>query len=90
MQNEMIIILLFFHFFIAFFHFYEYIYIIKEKHMKLNLRKKKDSTSYVGVHIYDSDRAVFAEKCEALGVKPSDVLRSLINSYIDGEIEIEL
>lgn len=58
--------------------------------MKLNLRKKNDETEYCGVVIYKSDKEVLVSKAAEQGLKVSDVMRSLINDYVDGIITIEL
>ncbi len=58
--------------------------------MKLNLRKKNDETEYVGVNIYKSDKQQLTQIAEQLGLKVSDVLRSLINDVVDNKIKIEL
>ena len=58
--------------------------------MKLNLRKKNDETEYCGVMIYKIDKKVLASKAKDQGLKVSDVMRSLINDYVDGNITIEL
>ena len=58
--------------------------------MKLNLRKKNDETEYCGVAIYKTDKEVLVSKAAEQGLKVSDVMRSLINDYVDGIITIEL
>ena len=58
--------------------------------MKLNLRKKNDEIEYCGVMIYKTDKKVLASKAKEQGLKVSDVMRSLINDYVDGNITIEL
>ena len=58
--------------------------------MKLNLRKKNDEAEYCGVMIYKTDKKVLASKAKEQGLKVSDVMRSLINDYVDGNITIEL
>ena len=58
--------------------------------MKLNLRKKNDETEYVGVNIYKSDKQQLTQIAEQLGLKVSDVLRSLINDVVDNKIKIKL
>lgn len=58
--------------------------------MKLNLRKKNDETEYCGVTIYKADKEVLVSKANEHGLKVSDVMRSLINDYVDGNITIEL
>lgn len=58
--------------------------------MKLNLRKKNDETEYCGVNIYKTDKEMLTAKASELGLKVSDVMRSLINDYVDGNITIEL
>lgn len=58
--------------------------------MKLNLRKKNDETEYCGVMVYKTDKKVLASKANEQGLKVSDVMRSLINDYVDGNITIEL
>lgn len=58
--------------------------------MKLNLRKKNDETEYCGVLIYKSDKELLVSKANDKGLKVSDVMRSLINDYVDGNITVEL
>lgn len=38
--------------------------------------------------MYESDKLVFEEKAKSQGLSLSEVLRSLANDYIDGNIEL--
>lgn len=58
--------------------------------MKLNLRKKNDTTEYCGCVIYKSDKDALTAMAAAQNLKLSDIMRSLINDYVDGNITVEL
>lgn len=55
---------------------------------KLNLKRKLDNKFNVGFAMYESDKLVFEEKAKSQGLSLSEVLRSLANDYIDGNIEL--
>jgi len=50
---------------------------LKEKYGKLN--------SLFGLKLYTFEKESFYEECKKLGVKPSKLIRSFINKFIENE-----
>ena len=58
--------------------------------MKVNLHYKHEPKSHVAVYLYNSDKVLFEAKAKALGLSTSDMLRTLVNSVLDGALEVEV